>query len=300
MILPDELFDFAYFFDMHASLAELARMAMPEQWKFLKPQNRFYNEDTPILEKYIRNQYRYLAISYNTREESHEKNRLIAFHGPWACFHTGLITPYFQDIYALFELNRRRDTKYNWVFKCFCPASSPKLKGIATLPAKPFWDSRDHYHPEWDIRINFQHILQDPNNLQRIPARLRDQKNLPLILHASVLYARALASMDPSIIAPQMYCRQVQFLMPICLTDMQHCDLAMTLMPCDGYYYGTTCLTLEMAYINARTLSRPSAPWLMGLVYHDASVQVFPYEHIYGMFQQTSMHSIQSHSITQI
>lgn len=33
----------------------------------------------------------------------------------------------------------------------------------------------------------------------------------------------------------------------------------------DGYYLGNTCLTLEMAYLNARLLARPTARWLAEL-----------------------------------
>ena len=40
----------------------------------------------------------------------------------------------------------------------------------------------------------------------------------------------------------------------------------MTLTPMDGYYLGHTCLTLEMAYMNARLIGRPVAPWLLELV----------------------------------
>ena len=58
----------------------------------------------------------------------------------------------------------------------------------------------------------------------------------------------------------------VQYLLPLCLMDMEQPDLAMTLRPMDGYYMGYTCLTLEMAYVNARILARPTAPWLLSLV----------------------------------
>lgn len=50
------------------------------------------------------------------------------------------------------------------------------------------------------------------------------------------------------------------------MTDMEKLDLAMTLTIMDGYYLGNTCLTLEMAYLNARLLARPVAPWLTELV----------------------------------
>ena len=44
---------------------------------------------------------------------------------------------------------------------------------------------------------------------------------------------------------------RVQYLLPIYLTKMNKSDLAMTLTVMDGYYLGNTCLTLEMAYLNA-------------------------------------------------
>ena len=47
---------------------------------------------------------------------------------------------------------------------------------------------------------------------------------------------------------------------------METPDLAMTLTIMDGYYLGNTCLTLEMAYLNARLVARPTARWLSGLV----------------------------------
>ena len=58
----------------------------------------------------------------------------------------------------------------------------------------------------------------------------------------------------------------MQFLLPLCLLDSERTDLAMTLTPMDGYYLGHTCLTLEMAYLNARLIGRPVAPWLLELV----------------------------------
>ena len=71
---------------------------------------------------------------------------------------------------------------------------------------------------------------------------------------------------EPSIVVPQGYQGRVQYLLPVCLTDMENPDLAMTLTVMDGYYLGNTCLTLEMAYLNARLLARPAAAWLTELV----------------------------------
>ena len=110
------------------------------------------------------------------------------------------------------------------------------------------------------------HILGDEENLSRIPAEIREAQNLPLLLETAVELARRKAVVEPSIVVPQGYQGRVQYLLPICLTDMEQPDLAMTLTIMDGYYLGNTCLTLEMAYLNARLLSRPVAHWLTDIV----------------------------------
>lgn len=85
-------------------------------------------------------------------------------------------------------------------------------------------------------------------------------------METAVELARRKADIEPGIVVPQGYQGRVQYLLPVCLTDMETPDLAMTLTIMDGYYLGNTCLTLEMAYLNARLLAKPMAPWLTELV----------------------------------
>lgn len=284
MTIPEELYDFAYCFDFPNELKNLAQMAIPEPWRFLKPQIEGNNTETPILERYIRNIFRHQAIMFNQCMNLQERETYLFLRGGLACMHTGLITPYLEGIYALFESNRKSNVRCGWVFKGFHTASSPKLRCIPRLPGAPrFYMESEGYHPEWEVRINFAHILQDPRNNARLPEKIREARNSPLLLHAAVLYGRALAGMNPMVVAPQVYCGRVQFLLPICLTDMEHCDLALTLTPQNGYYLGHTCLTLEMGYHNARMLARPHAPWLAGLVDERAMNRGFPYESVYGL-----------------
>ena len=265
--LTEDLFDFAYFYNLPASLQELSLTAIPEPWAFLRPQADYANRETPVLEAYIRGVYRYLAIQYNEKQDACEQGPYLCFHQKWACFHTGLFTPYFEGIYALLELNKRLNTRFDWVFKGFFPESSAKLQQIAPLPQKPVFSAdAGGFRPEWEIRVNYSHILNDARNFDRIPDGVKQMNNLPLLLRAAVQYGRCLASIDPTVAVPQVYAGRVQYLMPICLMDTRFCDLAMTLTPLSGYYLGNTCLTLEMAYHNARLLARPSASWLASLV----------------------------------
>lgn len=156
-----------------------------------------------------------------------------------------------------------------WYFRGFADELSPLLRHISPLPEKPSYYMTQYgvnYNPEWPIRVNVDHILGDEENLSRIPAEIREAQNLPLLLETAVELARRKAVVEPSIVVPQGYQGRVQYLLPICLTDMERPDLAMTLTIMDGYYLGNTCLTLEMAYLNARLLSRPVAHWLTDIV----------------------------------
>ena len=146
---------------------------------------------------------------------------------------------------------------------------SPLVRYVSPLPEKPLYQmplQGIHYFSDWPIRVNVEHILGDPANMERLPAEIRNNRNLPLLLETAVELARRQATITPGIVVPQVYQQRVQFLLPLCLQNMEQPDLAMTLRPMDGYYMGYTCLTLQMAYANARLLARPTAPWLLSLV----------------------------------
>ena len=269
MILLTDLFEFAYVPDWRWHLDELKQMAMPEAWQFRKPSFEVKNQDTPILERYINTIFRKQAIEYNTAEDEETAMKRFHVENERACFHTGLYTPHYKAIYAYFDRNKRRDSLLDWYFRGFCDELSPKLKYIEPLPERPIFQMTQqglNFNPEWSIRVNVDHILGDAENLERIPSKIRKAKNLPLLLETAVELARRKAIIEPGIIAAQGYMGKVQYLLPICMTKMDKPDLAMTLTVMDGYYLGNTCLTLEMAYMNARAIAKPIAPWLTELV----------------------------------
>lgn len=61
---------------------------------------------------------------------------------------------------------------------------------------------------------------------------------------------------------PHYYQGRVQLLLPLCLTDPQKTDLALAVEIHKDFYRATTCLTLDMAYNNARQLAKPDQDWL--------------------------------------
>ncbi len=188
--------------------------------------------------------------------------------GRGACFHTGLFSHTYKGIYAYFIPNRKDVSLRKWHFKDFCEENSPLLKYTVPLPQRPqlIMNARSEaFHPGWPIRVNARHILEDAENLSRIPQALQSFGNLPLLLDAAVELGRRQALAEPGIIAPQFYHGRMQFLMPLYLSGRQKADLAMALSIGDGYYIGETCLTPQMAYLNARLLARPTAGWLREL-----------------------------------
>lgn len=267
-LMPD-LFSFSYVPNWYRQLEELAELAIPEPWRFRNPSYYTKNQDTPILERYIHSIFKKQALDYNGEPSPDKAAEYFHVGKEYACFHTGLYTRRYKAIYACFDRNKRQTSMLDWYFRGFSDEISPWLRYISPLPKKPSYYMTQYgvnYNPEWPIRVNVDHILGDEENLSRIPANIREAQNLPLLLETAVELARRKAVVEPGIVVPQGYQGRVQYLLPICLTDMERPDLAMTLTIMDGYYLGNTCLTLEMAYLNARLLSRPAAHWLTELV----------------------------------
>lgn len=59
----------------------------------------------------------------------------------------------------------------------------------------------------------------------------------------------------------QFYDGRIQLLLPLCLT-VDKPELALTIQRENGFYAARTCLTLDMAYNNARLICRPESSWI--------------------------------------
>lgn len=250
-------------------LDSLAELALPEAWKFRCSDYAFKNQDTPILERYLLSTYRHLAIDYTASVSMEQAEKLLWVTKDRLCFNTGLMTAKYKYIYAYFERNPRQDSLLEWKLRAFVDEASSLLKYICPLPLPPqYFDLDDArcFDAHREIRINSEHILEDPDNVQRLPESLRAFPNLPLLLEASVEKSRRMAHVCPGIVAHQSYRHQLQYLLPLYLSGTDTPDLALTLADEAGYYTGSTCLTLSMAYMNARLLGRPVAPWLLDLI----------------------------------
>ena len=267
--LPLKFSEFAYMGSYYDRLDELAALALPEPWKYRRNQECYKNQQTPILGYYMSSVYYKLAMDYQYALTPEEAGRALYINSERCCFHTGLYTRNYKAIYAYYERNLRTDSPWYWVLQGFQEEASAKLKYVNPLPMRPMsglYELGMAYDPDWPIRVRVEHILEDAENLERIPEKLRDFPNLPLLLETGVELARRQAAISPSIVVPQVFGGRFQYLLPVCLTDPAKPELAMALSIHDGYYLGHTCLTLNMAYGNARLIGRPTVPWLTELV----------------------------------
>lgn len=268
-MITTDLFQFAYIPAWYDQLDALAHMALPEPWRFRTTNPERKNQNTPILERYLHYIFKSAAIDHQNAPSPEAADAAILLRNEYACFNTGLLTRHYKPIYAYFERNKREGVIHECYFKGFVDESASYLQHINPLPQKPFSDLRLDvvaFWADWPIRVNTEHILQTPENYERIPEKYRSFKNLYLLLETAIEMTRRYAEIVPSIIVLQLYQGRMQFLMPVCLADPHEADLAMTVSVMDGYYLCSTCLTLEMAYSNARLLAKPTAPWLMALV----------------------------------
>ena len=151
--------------------------------------------------------------------------------------------------------------------KGFFKESDPALVAFEYLPCRVHF-AEDPSELVFDyrlpIRSNIDHILGDEENLTRIPTSLMGEDNSLLLRRAfegAVAEAARRAAANYTLAVPQFYGGRIQLLLPLCLTSNKP-ELALTIQREDGFYAARTCLTIEMAYNNARLICRPETSWI--------------------------------------
>ena len=114
-----------------------------------------------------------------------------------------------------------------------------------------------------ELRVNAEHIIAD--NLKRFPDSLQNMNSFGVqnLVKGAIDSAIERARRNYKTAIPQYYQGSIQLLLPISLLDPQKADLALVVERFTDFYRGSTCLTLDMAYNNARQLARPDRDWLV-------------------------------------
>lgn len=250
---PDEFSEFAFMPQFDQRIAELSQLAEPEDWNYKNSQSARSN---PVLSNYIKYTYKRL---------SEEQKISLSSDASYSTFNTGLVTTSQEPIYALFSINKLTNRDEDWHFSSWCRKGQPELSRFPFLPdmahyfddpASLVFDTRKEFRP------NIEHIVVD--NLSRFPAPFNSMDNymLQTFLKGAIDNARERVRRNYKTAIPQYYKGRIQLLLPLCIRKPDSADLALVVEDHESFYRASTCLTLDMAYNNARQLARPDRDWL--------------------------------------
>lgn len=259
----------AFLYNYGKHLMGLVSLAQDEPWAYADPLPGFEYPETAVLDRYLKDVFRLLVYDFNRAATQEDADDLLCARTGYVCFHTGLLTKNYKDIFCLLERNRMPGGYQPYVLKGFGDNASVLIRSVDALPKHPLHNKPTimaAFNPDMEIRIDADHILDTPENRMRIPEALRDFPNLALLLEAAVLQALKVVRHSPSIIVPQIFQGRLQYLLPISLYQPDKTDLVMTLSEANGFYLASTCITPCMAYGNARLCGKPTAPWLASVV----------------------------------
>jgi hypothetical protein len=91
---------------------------------------------------------------------------------------------------------------------------------------------------------------------------MSDNFQLRIALEGAIDHAVKRIQRNYKTAIPQYYQGRLQLLLPLCMTNKTKADLALVAYRQGDVYLASTVLTLDMAYNNARLLTRPDSEWL--------------------------------------
>lgn len=260
-----DLLSFSTFQDLYRMLNRLESMAIVENWKYNIPRPEARNTQNPILENYIHHTFRRLIAEFKLAKTEDERQKIIYTDANLACFNTGLFTKNYNMIYALFYPNTSSYQQQPYFCYGFVEESDPKLNSIIQLPRRANYFSHISellYDTSLPLRSNIEHILQD--NISRFPQELQQNlTQLTILFRGAIDLAQKRVQANYKIAVPTYYRGEICLLLPICLYDPNITDLALAIKKNKGFYTAKTCLTLDMAYNDARLIAKPDNDWLI-------------------------------------
>lgn len=251
-------------------LESLATNDLPvEKWSY---QNK---NDYGILRSYLTFTFEKL---WNERAEATEdKKQSFVFEGDnAACFNTGLFDKNWQPIY-FYCVKNPKEGRQPWMFKTFFNSFTIQTAGIPTaiissLRRANYFDDPGAliFNVNLDIIPQWNHILDDEENFNRIPEQIRNlgKGACQNMIDGAISRVKNRIAANYKTVVPQYYRGsnggRIQLLAPLYLTNENKPDLALVLSLNEDktLYLGHTCLTTEMAYNNARLIARPDSDWL--------------------------------------
>ena len=219
--------------------SELANKALKEDWA-----NTTY-PNNGILANYIVKTYKKLTA----------ENKVVTGKN-YALFNTGLFDKYYNPLYAY-----QSGSKIS-----FLTGYDLAQMGITKRPERAnYFEKPELLLFDWHYTIDVQygHILDDENNKKRLPKEFLESDNKINMLNGSLDTMKKRVAANYKLAVPQYYEGKIQLLLPLCLTSDDKPDVALAVTKKGNSYQGHTCLTLDMAYNNARLIAKPESNWLV-------------------------------------
>lgn len=250
---PDDLFQYAMIPRPDEFIEDLRRKAIPEDWNY---QNTVSQRPNIILYNYIKYTYRRIA---------EERKIAVTSDEGFSAWNTGLVTPHQEQLYIAFERNMKPTFHQYWHYWGTFHEGQYELNRFDELPAMAHYfedPAKLVFDTRKDVRKNVKHIVVE--NRERFPASLHDKDPymLEILLEGAIKSAILRTQRNYKTAIPQYHESSIQLLLPLCLESNGKADLALVVEDFGSFYRASTCLTLDMAYNNARQLARPDRDWL--------------------------------------
>lgn len=238
---------------------KLASLAKPEDWNFHRSEFQRSGQSFPILVGYLN--YTFLRLK--------DQDRIVySSDNDRACINTGLQTPNEKDIFATFFRNKNAKAKDqpDWNLFGFFDSYSKQLTDFRPLPPIATYiddASKLVFDTTCNIEVNYDHLFED--NRERLPAVLQDNQTLAIsAIGGSIELLKEKIVRNYKLAIPHWYRGHIQLLLPLNLTSEHEADLALvTEKDRDAKLYRIkTMLTMDMAYMDARLITRPDRDWL--------------------------------------
>lgn len=247
-----DIYDYMYWEDYNAQIQALAEKALPEKWSFED------KEDNSILKNYLKDTFNKLQDEGKVIETD-----------TYCVFNTRLFSHYYVPIYVYGELNKNTtENAARWYFKGFKDEYELGNMDIESdFPERAdYFSNPDRLVFNWHykINVNYKHILDDLNTSQRLPDSIKNSDTPLETLSGVITKAIQKVTANYKLAVPHYYQNKIQLLIPLYFGKNKNPSIALVLnLMKNGYYQATTCLSMEMAYMDARLIAKPESNWLI-------------------------------------
>ena len=246
-----DIYNFMFWGDYNKRISELANLALEELWSYAD------KSDNLILKNYLKYTF------YKLQEE----NKILKTD-TYCVFNTGLFNKYYNPIYI--QATKDSSLEQEWRFKCFCTEFELVHIGIFNFPQRADYFSEPNalvFDWHYEIKVNYRHILEDEDNRKRLPDIVLNSEKPERELKGAIDESINRVMANYKLAVPQYFNKKIQLLLPLYFGKSNTPHLALTLTKVEseniGYYLGHTCLTMDMAYNNARLIAKPESNWLL-------------------------------------